>query len=92
MDTKNVIAAISLSAAVIILYSLFFAPAVVEQKDIQNDNHYYVLSREDRLSSDHRMYKQGYKFICYYEDTNPNAKIKIMDFYSEFKCPKSRNY
>ena len=37
MDTKNVIAAISLSAAVIILYSLSFAPAVVEQKDIQND-------------------------------------------------------
>ena len=37
MDTKNVIAAISLSAAVIILYSLFFAPAVVEKKDIQND-------------------------------------------------------
>ena len=37
MDTKNVIAAISLSAAVIILYSLFFAPGVVEQKDIQND-------------------------------------------------------
>ncbi len=37
MDTKNVIAAISLSAAVIILYSLFFAPAVVEQKDIQSD-------------------------------------------------------
>ena len=26
MDTKNVIAAISLSAAVLILYSLFFAP------------------------------------------------------------------
>ena len=37
MDTKNVIAAISLSAAVIILYSLFFAPTVVEQKGIQND-------------------------------------------------------
>ena len=37
MDTKNVIAAISLSAAVIILYSLFFAPAVVDQKDILND-------------------------------------------------------
>ena len=37
MDTKNVIAAISLSAAVIILYSLFFAPAVVEQKSISND-------------------------------------------------------
>ncbi len=37
MDTKNVIAAISLSAAVIILYSLFFAPAVVDQKDISSD-------------------------------------------------------
>ena len=37
MDTKNVIAAISLSAAVIILYSLFFAPAVVDQKDFSND-------------------------------------------------------
>ena len=37
MDTKNVIAAISLSAAVIILYSLFFAPAIVDQKDIPND-------------------------------------------------------
>ena len=37
MDTKNVIAAISLSAAVIILYSLFFAPAVVDQKDISNN-------------------------------------------------------
>ena len=37
MDTKNVIAAISLSAAVIILYSLFFAPAVVDRKEILND-------------------------------------------------------
>tara|TARA_Y100001970_G_scaffold288708_1_gene416767 strand:- start:1440 stop:3122 length:1683 start_codon:yes stop_codon:yes gene_type:complete len=37
MDTKNVIAAISLSAAVIILYSLFFAPPVVDQKKIPVD-------------------------------------------------------
>ena len=35
MDTKNVIAAISLSAAVIILYGLFFAPA---PKEINNLN------------------------------------------------------
>ena len=34
MDTKNVIAAISLSAAVIILYSLFFAPSPNELKKI----------------------------------------------------------
>ena len=36
MDTKNVIAAISLSAAVIILYSLFFAPP---PKEINNLYH-----------------------------------------------------
>ena len=35
MDTKNVIAAISLSAAVIILYGLFFAPTPQDPKQIQ---------------------------------------------------------
>jgi len=39
MDTKNVIAAISLSAAVIILYSLFFAPSPEEiRKNSKNTN------------------------------------------------------
>ena len=39
MDTKNVIAAISLSAAVIVLYSLFFAPEPVEtSKNLQSKN------------------------------------------------------
>ena len=47
MDTKNVIAAISLSAAVIILYGLFFAPEPnpnrvkkenVEQKEIVDNS------------------------------------------------------
>ena len=37
MDTKNVIAAISLSAAVIILYSLFFAPNPNELKKIDEE-------------------------------------------------------
>ena len=36
MDTKNVIAAISLSAAVIIIYSLFFGPSPEEIKQNQN--------------------------------------------------------
>jgi len=36
MDTKNVIAAISLSAAVIILYGLFFAPPAPDPKQIQS--------------------------------------------------------
>ena len=35
METKNIIAAISLSAAVIILYSLFFAPSQDELKKIR---------------------------------------------------------
>ena len=34
MDTKNVIAAISLSAAVIILYSLFFAPPPLTKENL----------------------------------------------------------
>ncbi len=37
MDTKNIIAAISLSAAVIIIYSLFFAPTPQERKQIQSE-------------------------------------------------------
>ena len=36
MDTKNVIAAISLSAAVIILYGLFFSPPPPDPKQIQS--------------------------------------------------------
>ena len=36
MDTKNVIAAIALSAAVIILYGLFFAPPTTNQNQISN--------------------------------------------------------
>ncbi len=42
MDTKNVIAAISLSAAVIILYSLFFAPSPQELKQIQEEKNQVV--------------------------------------------------
>jgi YidC/Oxa1 family membrane protein insertase len=38
MDTKNVIAAISLSAAVIILYSLFFAPPPVTKEQLAEKN------------------------------------------------------
>ena len=37
MDSKNVIAAISLSAAVIILYSLFFAPSPQDLKQVQEE-------------------------------------------------------
>ena len=65
MDTRNVIAAISLSAAVIILYSLFFQPDpttikknLAEQKKIENNTdtpsldkneNFTKLSRKDAL-------------------------------------------
>ncbi len=38
METRNIIAAISLSAAVIILYSLFFAPPPVSKENIAQKN------------------------------------------------------
>ena len=38
MDTKNVIAAISLSAAVIVLYSLFFAPTPLTNENLAEKN------------------------------------------------------
>ncbi len=71
MDTRNVIAAISLSAAVIILYSLFFQPdpAVIkqnlaEQKKIENNadtpsldknENFSKLSRTDALKENDRI-------------------------------------
>ena len=71
MDTKNVIAAISLSAAVIILYSLFFQPdpAIIkqnlaEQKKIENNTdtpsldkneNFAKLSRTDALKENDRI-------------------------------------
>ena len=38
METRNIIAAISLSAAVIILYTLFFAPPPLTQESITEKN------------------------------------------------------
>jgi len=71
MDTRNVIAAISLSAAVIILYSLFFQPDpttikqnLTEQKKIENNTdtpsldkneNYTKLSRTDALKENDRI-------------------------------------
>ena len=38
MDTKNIVAAISLSAAVIVLYSLFFAPPPITKENVAEGN------------------------------------------------------
>ncbi len=46
MDSKNVIAAISLSAAVIILYSLFFAPSPQDLKQVQEEKNQVLETTE----------------------------------------------
>ena len=46
MDTKNVIAAISLSAAVIIIYGLFFAPSPKEIKKIHEEKKQIIQTSE----------------------------------------------
>ena len=46
MDTKNVIAAISLSAAVIILYSLFWAPSPQELKEANQEKNKVIETTE----------------------------------------------
>ncbi|MDB3949615.1 membrane protein insertase YidC [Candidatus Pelagibacter sp.] len=71
MDTRNVIAAISLSAAVIILYSLFFQPdpAIIEQNlaeqkkiesntdtpSLDKNENFTKLSRKDALKENDRI-------------------------------------
>jgi len=50
MDTKNVIAAISLSAAVIIIYSLFFAPSPQELKKAQEEEKKQIIESTEAPS------------------------------------------
>ena len=52
MDSKNVIAAISLSAAVIILYGLFFAPPPPNPDQINNEKNKIEQSGNEALSLD----------------------------------------
>ena len=62
MDTKNVIAAISLSAAVIILYSLFFAPSPeemkqnkIKQEQVQKDSDKHLKELEELQESQYEI-------------------------------------
>ena len=52
MDSKNVIAAISLSAAVIIIYGLFFAPPPSDPKKINNEKNNVIESTSEAPSLD----------------------------------------
>ena len=60
MDSKNVIAAISLSAAVIILYSLFFGPSPeeIKQNQIQQEK---IQQEQIQKSSDTPSLDQKWK-------------------------------
>ena len=49
MDAKNVIAAISLSAAVIILYGLFFAPSPQKLNEIQEEKNQIIQYKKTKL-------------------------------------------
>ena len=52
MDSTNVIAAISLSAAVIIIYGLFFAPPPSDPKKINNEKNNVIESTSEAPSLD----------------------------------------
>ena len=47
MDTKNVIAAISLSAAVIVLYALFFTPTPNERSQTLSEKKVYLSKKSE---------------------------------------------
>ena len=78
MDTKNVIAAISLSAAVIILWALFFGPSPEEIK--QNKiNQEKIEKQEIQKSSDAPSLDQNENFskLSRKEALNENERIKF---------------
>ena len=71
MDTKNVVAAISLSAAVIVLYSLFFAPEPVPRSE--------NLSEKDKIekNSDAPSLDQAETFIKISRDEAINQEDRV---------------
>ena len=52
METRNIIAAISLSAAVIILYTLFFAPPPVNKENLVESHKWHTTKKD--LSKQYR--------------------------------------
>jgi len=71
MDTKNVIAAISLSAAVIILYGLFFAPDIKEnQRNQINNKNNIILENSDapKIEGSEKLLSTTRKDAIKYED------------------------
>ena len=59
MDTRNVIAAISLSAAVIILYGLFFAPPTPDPDNMSRYSPGKPGAHQTRAAADRRFPRQS---------------------------------
>ena len=78
MDSKNVIAAISLSAAVIIIYSLFFGPSQeeIKQKQIKQEQ---IKKEEVKQSSDTPSLDKDENFIklSRKDALNENNRVKF---------------
>ncbi|WP_440681269.1 membrane protein insertase YidC [Candidatus Pelagibacter sp. HIMB1623] len=72
MDTKNIVAAISLSAAVIVLYSLFFAPPPITKENMAEGNK--VEQNSDTPSLDQ---KENVSEISRDEALNQSERIKF---------------
>ena len=72
MDTRNVIAAISLSAAVIILYSLFFAPPPVTKENLADKNKTQQNTDTPSLDQNEKLVE-----ISREEALNQNERIKF---------------
>ena len=72
MDTRNVIAAISLSAAVIILYSLFFAPPPVTKENLADKNKTQQNTDTPSLDQNEKLVE-----ISREEALNQNQRIKF---------------
>ena len=84
MDTKNIIAAISLSAAVIILYSLFFAPTPQERKQIQSKNNISnessdapIIEQNGQISKISRTEALGEDKRIFFENENIKGSISL---------------
>ena len=86
MDTKNVIAAISLSAAVIILYSLFFQPdpstvnknLTEEQTMVENNTDAPTLELDENISEVSRKDALNQSKRVYFENKNIIGSISLV--------------
>ena len=86
MDTKNVIAAISLSAAVIILWGLFFIPEpqpldqkkIVEQKNKIENSEAPSLEDNDEVIKISRKEAIGKSKRIYFENNNIKGSISLI--------------